>query len=57
MTITGEQLDKFIALYQSEFGVELTREEAYESASHLVHLVKGLAGGEIAKQAVYSQKE
>ncbi len=40
MVITDEQLDKFIDLYKSEFGMDISREYAYQSASALLSLVR-----------------
>ena len=38
MQLSGQQLDKFLALYKAKFGVELDRQQAYEQAVKLVRL-------------------
>jgi len=39
MTLTDEDIAKFQALYRSEFGMEITREAAYEKGIKLLGLM------------------
>jgi hypothetical protein len=43
MNITDDALDEFIAIYQEEFGEEISRAEASEMASSLLMLYGRLA--------------
>ena len=45
MQISDEQLDQFIALYKQEFGEELPRAKAYDSAMSLIRLLIFAAEG------------
>jgi RNA binding exosome subunit len=38
MQLSGQQLDKFMALYKAKFGIELDRQQAYEQAVKLIRL-------------------
>lgn len=40
MQLTDQDITKFQALYQSEFSMEISREEAYEKGIKLIRLVK-----------------
>jgi len=43
MKITDEQLQEFIAIYEDEFGVKLTQQEATEEANHVLNLLRALS--------------
>jgi len=38
MQLSGQQLDKFLAIYKAKFGIELDRQQAYEQAVKLASL-------------------
>jgi hypothetical protein len=40
--ITDKELDLYIIYYRIEFGITISREEAYKNASSLIRLVKAL---------------
>lgn len=42
MQITDTQLNKFIELYQKEFGVELDRESAYQKGLQVLQMMKSI---------------
>ena len=42
MQIPAQRLDEFIALYRTEFGVALSRQEAQEAAITIVRLVEAV---------------
>lgn len=42
MALTDEDIVKFQALYKSEFGMEISREEAYEKGIKLLRLVSAV---------------
>ncbi len=42
MVLSDEDITKFQALYKSEFGMEISREEAYEKGVKLVSLVSAV---------------
>lgn len=37
---TNEQIEKFQTIYKNRFGIEISREEAFEKGVQLVRLVK-----------------
>ena len=40
MKLTKEQIDKYRKIYRNKFGREISHEEAYDSATKLVQLMK-----------------
>lgn len=40
--ISDEQITKFMELHQNRFGTKLSREEAYESATKLIQMMKSI---------------
>ena len=56
MHLSNKDIIKFIALYKSEFGIEITREDAYEKGIKLLQLMSAVYKPMTEKEYEFIQK-